>query len=83
MATLQIEEIHTQSSAGWAVVLTGLDPTHHDFISGTIDTPGQGVVAGEWNGSGILRGGIPQGNIDPNDPAVSELIALGKQLGAP
>jgi hypothetical protein len=85
MATLKIEEIHITSIGGWAVVLTGVDPTDSDFIIGTITTPGQGVIRGTWNDVGILRGGPPSGdgNIHPSTPDVAELIALAKQLGAP
>jgi hypothetical protein len=83
VATLKIEEIRTKSFGGWDVVLTGIDPTDHDFMHGTIDTPGRGVISGRWDDAGYLRGGTAQCNIDPNDPDIAELIALGKQLGAP
>jgi hypothetical protein len=83
MAALKIEEIHTQSSAGWTVVLTGLDPTDSDFILGTINTPGQGVISGKWDEAGILRNGTPNGNINPTEAEIADLIALGKHLGAP
>jgi len=83
MATLKIEEILAQSDAGWPVVLTGLDPTDHDFIVGTISTPGQGVIPGKWDESGFLRNGTSSGNINPTDAEIADLIALGKLLGAP
>jgi hypothetical protein len=84
VATLKIEEICTTSIGGWPVVLTGLDPTAHDFIIGTIAPPGQPTISGAWNASGLRRGGSAQmDSLDINDPVIADLVALGLQLGAP
>jgi hypothetical protein len=83
MATLKIEPILTTSIGGWDVVLTGLDPTDHDFIVGNITTPALGAIPGKWDGAVFLRNGHSDGNIRPNDAEIAELIALARQLGAP
>ena len=82
MATLKIDEIHTQSIGGWAVVLTGVAPTDGDCIIGSVDTPGLGKIHAVWDLHGTHRGGVPDSNLNTSDEQVSDLIGLAKQLGA-
>ena len=82
MATLLIKEIHVTSRGGYNVIITGVVPTDHDCIVGTIDTPGQGVISGCWNLSGYLRSGTNSCNLDMNNSLLAELSDLLKQLGA-
>lgn len=84
MATLKIDPIVTQSLGGWNVTLTGIDVTSHDFIIGVIVTPGLGPIEGQWNDSGLRRGGnSPTDSLDIKAPVIADLISTGKKLGAP
>lgn len=82
MATIKIKPIEVQSRGGYPVVITGISPTHHDCISGTIETPGAGTIDGQWDLSGYLRGGTDPCNLDTSLEELADLFQLSRQLGA-
>lgn len=82
MAVIKIEPISVTSNGGYQVVLSGISPTYHDCIIGEIDTPGMGKVSGEWNLSGIMRGGTSDCSLDMRVDELRELGDLARALGA-
>ena len=82
MATIIIDPIATYSKGSYSVTITGIDPTEHDCIKGTIVTPGAGIQQGEWNLAGTMRGGKDNSNLDPRDEVTSNVIATAISLGS-
>jgi len=82
MATLLIAPIALVSIGGYAVQITGIEPTNHDCIVGTIQTPGMGLIQGRWNLGGFLRGGTNQTNLDMRSNDMIDLRQLAISLGA-
>ena len=82
MATLLIDQIKTKSYGGYDVVITGIDPLHHDCLIGTINTPGMGLIDGQWDLSGYLRSGTENTNLNMAADELQELIALAEHLSA-
>ena len=82
MATLKVVPIKVKSIDGNPVEITGISPTDHDCIAGTITLPGQGPKKAEWNLSGLMRDGSDPCNLDMRSGELAELARLARQLGA-
>jgi hypothetical protein len=79
---VEIEPIHTKSKGGYDVVLTHISPADHDCLGGEINTPGSGLIVGQWNLAGYLRSGTETCNLDMRSGELPGLVELAKQLGA-
>lgn len=82
MVVIQIDPISIRSAGGHAVTISGLRPTDHDCIIGSIVTPGTSLTKASWNLSGIMRGGTDSCNLDMRAPTLTELSDLARRLGA-
>lgn len=82
MATITIEPIPTKTTGGYDAKITGIDPTSHDCLKGTIDTPGAGTIKGNWNLGGTCRDSDPKCNLDPRQDEVADAMNTAKELGA-
>jgi hypothetical protein len=82
MATVLIAHVATQTTGGYPAQVTGIDPTDHDCLVGTIYTPGAGEVDARWNNVGICRGKTDGCNLDVNTSDMTDVIKTAKKLGA-
>lgn len=83
MATVKISPITTQTTGGYKADITGIDPTDHDCLSGTIDTPGSSTIDAKWNLGGICRDNDSSCNLDTHRSEVADAVETAKKLGAP
>jgi len=81
MATIKIVPISTKTIGKFDAEITGIDPTDHDCLKGTIDTPGAAIVSAEWNLDGTCRDSIPQCNLDLSQNEVVDAINCARKLG--
>lgn len=82
MLAILITETKVQSTGGYPVTVSGIDPTDTDCICGRIDTPGTGPTDARWNLAGIMRGGTDQCNLQMNSVDLAPVAALARKLGA-
>jgi hypothetical protein len=82
MATVLIAPVATQTKGGYPAEVTGIDPTDHDYLIGTIDRPGLGKIGATWNDVGICCGETPKYNLDMRRPEVANVVKTAKKLGA-
>jgi hypothetical protein len=71
--------VKTKSAGGYDVVILQLDTKSADPLLGMIDTPGSDHISKSWDEFGLCRDGTDSCNIDPNEPAIAELIQRAKK----
>ena len=82
MATVLIDPIATQTRGGYFAEVTGVDPTHHDCLIGTIEFAALGKIAVKWNDLGICRDRADACNLDMKRPEVSDVVKTANELRA-
>lgn len=80
MTSILIERVNTTSVGSHPVEITGIDPTSHDCLVGTINTPGQGLTREVWNLNGIMRNGSSPLNLDIGADELEGVLDLAKFL---
>lgn len=83
MATIQIDPVPMISCGGYAVTISGIDPTSSDCFKGSVMTPGAGLKSGGWDLSGIMRDSSEKCNISTQTDQFTDLAALARKLGVP
>lgn len=83
MATIKIDPIPCKTTGGFDAEITGIDPTDHDCLKGTINTPGAGTINGKWNLGGTCRDNDSKCDLDPRQDEVADAIGTARKVGAP
>lgn len=82
MTSILIEPVTSQTIGSYPLEITGIDPTSHDCLVGTLTTPGKGTTREAWNLSGIMRGGSSPLNLDIGADELGAVFDLAKHLRA-
>lgn len=82
MSIILIQPVVTTTSAGFNAIISGIAPSDHDCLVGSITTPGRGLIDVRWNLGGTCRDIDDSCNLDMRKYESSDVHDTPERLGA-